>query len=393
MMRDYQRQAVAWSEMRVDLSEAIKRMLAETSKPGGLVCPLSDDQPAELPTWIIDPRYKPLIDPRREPTPLLANEAVIGVGVFEDSLVRTVCYRGRGVGNHYRFTDLEPGFWLVTDCTEMRLSPFEVRSLVCGQPPWKHGTTTVLHALDVQEHLRVLGPVAFAEVFGYEPPKALSLAEVEGMPNERDSDNLPKRILDFMSGREPMNSIAVAAGVLGYTLWEVPYDDMMMVKRELEKLRERGEVRLDAGYCLAEPVASKAKPCPDCNDTGMLAGYGFGVSINACDRPCPCGATPKLEQARKDEGPAEWTIVRREVRPSTDGSYSAEHVTVQVGKQIAVFRVVAHHDPDYYETTVIQQQPNPTPWGQRVLVVRHEACVDMAIARLLCGLRDGTVQP
>ena len=66
-----------------------------------------------------------------------------------------------------------------------------------------------------------------------------------------DIDNLAARILDFMNGREPMNSIAIAAGVLGYALYDVPYDDMMLVKAELEKLRERGEVRLEAGYCLA----------------------------------------------------------------------------------------------------------------------------------------------
>jgi hypothetical protein len=306
-----------------DLNELLAKYLREVDRfqAESLISPARIDPPVEHPIWMINPRYGTgLLDQGRMITPPLAAEAVIGVGVFEGALVRVVCYRGRGVSDLRRFGDLEPGFWRVSDHEQTRLSPAEVCSLACGHPPWKLGLTTARLALDVHEHLRVLGPVAFAEVFGYEPPNLLTVA----------GPTVPS----------------------------------------------------------ADP-----KPCPNCNDTGVLAGYGFGVSINACDRPCPCGAKPEIEQAPKDEGPSEWTIVRREARPSTDGSYSAEHVTVQVGKQIAVFRVVAHRDPDYYETTVIQQQPNPTPWGQRVLVVRHEACVDMAIARLLCGLRDGTVQP
>jgi hypothetical protein len=45
--------------------------------------------------------------------------------------------------------------------------------------------------------------------------------------------------------------------------------------------------------------------CPDCNGTGVLAGFGFGTSANAVDRPCHCSPP-------KDEGPSEWTVVERD---------------------------------------------------------------------------------
>jgi hypothetical protein len=131
-------------------------------------------------------------------------------------------------------------------------------------------------------------------------------------------------------------------------------------------------------------VASKAKPCPDCNDTGVLAGYGFGVSINACDRPCPCGAKPEI-----DEGPSEWTVIERRCVYRSDEVSPHEQwcVDVRKGEHTRYFEVYANR-----LATTVKDLADHRGHGY-VLFIRGEYCVDMAIARLLCGLRDGTVRP
>ena len=125
------------------------------------------------------------------------------------------------------------------------------------------------------------------------------------------------------------------------------------------------------------------------------AGNGDSAgSVDACDRPCSCEAGK-----RKAEGPSEWTVVSREVQREPamdDGSYSAEHVTVQRGKQIVRFRVVAHHDAhEGYFATVASREAkySSAQWGCTVVSIYGEACIDMALARLLVGLRERTVVP
>ena len=122
--------------------------------------------------------------------------------------------------------------------------------------------------------------------------------------------------------------------------------------------------------------------CPDCNDTGVLAGFGFGTSPDACDRPCPCSPP-------KDEGPSEWTVIERSVKGSTGSTW----VTVDL---------VAAKGGQRWLGCILATDNGTHAWHGRYgsggplvdsACVPGEHCVDMAIARLLCGLRDGTVRP
>lgn len=127
--------------------------------------------------------------------------------------------------------------------------------------------------------------------------------------------------------------------------------------------------------------------CSDCNDTGILPGFGFGTSIDACDRPCSCDAGKRKAEG---EGPSEWTVVKREPLPN-DGTYQAENITLRKrGEQRRFYAVVNLDDV----CTVVRSIEADGTWSRTALVrIRGEACIDMAIDRLLVGLREGTVVP
>jgi hypothetical protein len=122
--------------------------------------------------------------------------------------------------------------------------------------------------------------------------------------------------------------------------------------------------------------------CPDCNGTGVLAGFGFGTSPDACDRPCPCSPP-------KDEGPSEWTVIeRRCVFRSNEGSPHEQWcVDVRKGECMRYFEVYANR-----HGTVVNDLADRRGHDY-VVHIKGEYCVDRAIARLLCGLRDGTGRP
>jgi len=118
--------------------------------------------------------------------------------------------------------------------------------------------------------------------------------------------------------------------------------------------------------------------CPDCNDTGVLAGFGFGTSENACDRPCPCSPP-------KNDGPSEWTQTRgRQV--GADYHRELWTFTFRKGADERSFDVMAMHGLGTCVTVAGQAD-------RCVVRINGEHCVDMAIARLLCGLRDGSITP
>ena len=120
--------------------------------------------------------------------------------------------------------------------------------------------------------------------------------------------------------------------------------------------------------------------CPDCNGSGVLAGFGFGTSENAVDRPCPCSPP-------KDEGPSEWTVVDQRL---VDTNHFGEwwNVTVCKGPRKRMYEVIAGSAGTTVSSVGIRKR-----LGDFDVVIKGEHCVDMAIARLLCGLRDGSIVP
>ena len=120
--------------------------------------------------------------------------------------------------------------------------------------------------------------------------------------------------------------------------------------------------------------------CLDCNGSGVLAGFGFGASENACDRPCPCSPP-------KDEGPSEWTVVRREDVTSRYSASEAWEIDVRKRDRVRTYKLRAN-----CMGTVVEDLADRRGVDY-VVRVKGEHCVDMAIARLLCGLRDGSIVP
>ena len=120
--------------------------------------------------------------------------------------------------------------------------------------------------------------------------------------------------------------------------------------------------------------------CPDCDGSGVLAGLGFGASENACDRPCPCSPP-------KDEGPSEWTVVRREDVTSRYSASEAWEIDVRKRDRVRTYKLRAN-----CMGTVVEDLADRRGVDY-VVRVKGEHCVDMAIARLLCGLRDGSIVP
>lgn len=141
-----------------------------------------------------------------------------------------------------------------------------------------------------------------------------------------------------------------------------------------------------------EPVS-----CTSCNGTGVIHGFGFGTSIDACDRPCAC-------RPAAAESPIEWTIASRRVllQEGNNRRWSAnyEHVRVRKGAKFMDFIVsdateesasstliVQVYDDDPITANSIRAQFNaghPCDW----LAVDGERCRDMIVARLLCDLND-----
>lgn len=115
-------------------------------------------------------------------------------------------------------------------------------------------------------------------------------------------------------------------------------------------------------------------------DRGVLAGFGFGTSANAVDRPCPCSPP-------KDEGPSEWTVVRREDVTSRYSASESWEIDVRKRDCVRSFKLRAN-----CMGTVVEDLADRRGIDY-VVRVNGEHCVDMAIARLLCGLRDGSIAP
>lgn len=128
------------------------------------------------------------------------------------------------------------------------------------------------------------------------------------------------------------------------------------------------------------PPAEQSE-CTRCDGSGVLRGFGFGASIDAVDRPCGC-------KPAKVKGPSKWTITKREeVEPGDYWAHGEAVWNIEARKGDAVF-------VGFVSTSQRQTRVARKPWGncgETVLEIRGERAPDMAIARLLCGLRDGTV--
>lgn len=90
----------------------------------------------------------------------------------------------------------------------------------------------------------------------------------------------------------------------------------------------------------------------------------------------------------------EWTMTKREVVQTDDTHYSAEHFTLQHGEQTEVFRIVAHAGTDGLPpaTSTVRRDGSVFRPVRGLLDIRGEACIGMALDRLLCALRDGLVK-
>jgi hypothetical protein len=123
------------------------------------------------------------------------------------------------------------------------------------------------------------------------------------------------------------------------------------------------------------------KGCEHCRYTGVLRGLS-----EALDKPCPCSPV-------KDQGPSEWTEVNRQELTKPEHLGRSMLVTFQKNEQQVTARV---------SVVVFEGHGHRRSYSTRaqwvgdiadVVYVRGEASPEMAIARLLCGLRDGTVKP
>ncbi len=155
-----------------------------------------------------------------------------------------------------------------------------------------------------------------------------------------------------------------------YPFWKRVQAWLMLVRRGLQESTCREEIGIS-------PPAVQTK-CPTCMDSGVLRHFALA------DETCPdCKPAAVLEQ-----GPSEWEITKHEEVEPCDYWVPGERVwNIEARKGDAVF-------VGYVSTFLRQTRIARKPWnyaGETVLEIRGERAPDMAIARLLCGLRDGTV--
>jgi hypothetical protein len=136
-------------------------------------------------------------------------------------------------------------------------------------------------------------------------------------------------------------------------------------------------VRLSHGKKWTLPISvrieslPKARACRDCERccfTGVLVGF------TSPDRPCGCVPV-------KSEGPSEWEVVERGV-VQYDNSFT---IVVQKSTARASFMI--------YPTTNGTMVFDASSRQIKQVGVNREYAPEMALARLLCALRDGSVKP
>jgi hypothetical protein len=115
----------------------------------------------------------------------------------------------------------------------------------------------------------------------------------------------------------------------------------------------------------ADPSIGK---CERCCGTGVLVGF------TSPDRPCGCVPV-------KSEGPSEWEVVERGV-VQYDNSFT---IVVQKSTARASFMI--------YPTTNGTMVFDASSRQIKQVGVNREYAPEMALARLLCALRDGSVKP
>lgn len=157
--------------------------------------------------------------------------------------------------------------------------------------------------------------------------------------------------------------------------WRFDPDGTLGIARSSEVFGTRDEHNRIAERAAEDAIEKlMVRPCSRCNDTGILPGFGFGTSVDAIDRPCGC-------KPAKVEGPSEWAVKLRHAEQ--------RHVTKidlhRGSENVTVYAVRLNHSGQLW--TEIE-----TKYAKCLVRIRGEHSVDMALARLLCGLRDGTVK-
>lgn len=127
-------------------------------------------------------------------------------------------------------------------------------------------------------------------------------------------------------------------------------------------------------------VLSAAAKCPTCMGAKVLKHIVPGIP----DEPCPdCPPVPM-------QGPSEWTLMNTEVLCDglTDG-VELRRVWFQRLDNKVAFRVKVYSSGSEQRRTCVYADNG----CKRVFVIERESCHKMAIARLLCWLRDGSIKP
>lgn len=140
-------------------------------------------------------------------------------------------------------------------------------------------------------------------------------------------------------------------------------------------------VRSDEPYI---PVSELLGSCPTCMGAKVLKHIVPGIP----DEPCPdCPPEPK-------QGPSEWTVVS-DVQPRHDNP--ARFVTFARNNERQTFWIMCWSPCGVPHTDVGRPRhdaddPAMVKLAEQATII-GERCHEMAIARLLCGLQDGTVKP
>ena len=197
-------------------------------------------------------------------------------------------------------------------------------------------------------------------------------------------DDLPIEVGHVVAPINPYEHVLASSG--GRYDWAIvkSVEPFVLVSREGDmtwKCEQAKHYRV-VGRVDSPPV--KSAKCPTCMGAGVLKHFDPCFA----DEPCPSCPAPKVE------GPSEWTVVSRE---RLDTVIDQEHVLVQKGQRRCCWVVsafVQHWAEGTCTCVVATWQEASGGWvlGGEALRIRGEASVDMAIARLLCGLRDGTVK-
>jgi hypothetical protein len=115
--------------------------------------------------------------------------------------------------------------------------------------------------------------------------------------------------------------------------------------------------------------------CSTCMGSKVLLHFA------AADESCP-DCPPEVKQ-----GPSEWTLIRNDLLDNLlDDPVERRWVSFARLDETVTFKIAVFDGGAPYRTCVYRD-------GARVFVIEGECCPEMAIARLLCGLRDGTVRP